>query len=328
MGITASDVLGPFITGGTQIIGQGMANRQNQRMARQQRDWNWEMQNRQNRFNLSMWNAANEYNTPAAQMERFKDAGLNPHLIYGKGTAGNTQPLRSADVKGYTRPEIKSITQGVDIFGDIYRQQNIRAQTENIKEQSETQKTQQDVNTANALLLNNKAIGELFRSGSDMISYKQKHMLFDTYIDTQKRTLEKLNQDIGINQINYEILEGTKKAKIDQAFADLKKTYESTKNLKESTQLLKLKGAYQTYQNKLASQGIYSSDNILFRQMAQGNSEMMMKVGGLVLGQAVLGLFPWSRAAKLGGTAIKGSRLGKYWQKAQKNREIKKLFKD
>jgi hypothetical protein len=31
----------------------------------------------------------NRYNAPAQQMQRFKDAGLNPHLIYSKGTSGN-----------------------------------------------------------------------------------------------------------------------------------------------------------------------------------------------------------------------------------------------
>lgn len=29
------------------------------------------------------------YNSPEAQMKRFKDAGLNPNLIYGQGTPGN-----------------------------------------------------------------------------------------------------------------------------------------------------------------------------------------------------------------------------------------------
>lgn len=31
----------------------------------------------------------NEYNTPAAQMQRFAEAGLNPNLIYGLGSNGN-----------------------------------------------------------------------------------------------------------------------------------------------------------------------------------------------------------------------------------------------
>jgi len=34
-------------------------------------------------------NQMNEYNTPAAQMQRYKDAGLNPNLIAGQISAGN-----------------------------------------------------------------------------------------------------------------------------------------------------------------------------------------------------------------------------------------------
>lgn len=41
-----------------------------------------------------------EYNTPANQMKRFQDAGLNPHLIYGQGTPGNqSQPVKHADIR-------------------------------------------------------------------------------------------------------------------------------------------------------------------------------------------------------------------------------------
>lgn len=38
---------------------------------------------------VEMWNMQNQYNTPEAQMNRYKNAGLNPHLIYGQGTPGN-----------------------------------------------------------------------------------------------------------------------------------------------------------------------------------------------------------------------------------------------
>lgn len=39
--------------------------------------------------NVEMWNMQNEYNSPAAQMERLKAAGLNPNLMYSMGNAGN-----------------------------------------------------------------------------------------------------------------------------------------------------------------------------------------------------------------------------------------------
>lgn len=43
----------------------------------------------QNQYNLDMWNLQNEYNSPAAQMRRYQEAGLNPALMYGQVTPGN-----------------------------------------------------------------------------------------------------------------------------------------------------------------------------------------------------------------------------------------------
>lgn len=38
---------------------------------------------------VAMWHMQNAYNSPSEQMKRFGAAGLNPHLIYGQGSAGN-----------------------------------------------------------------------------------------------------------------------------------------------------------------------------------------------------------------------------------------------
>lgn len=69
----------------------------------------WE--NHQNRlFALDMWNRTNDYNTPMMQMQRFAQAGLNPHLIYGQGTHGNAQmastPMGKAPVHSRTSPNL------------------------------------------------------------------------------------------------------------------------------------------------------------------------------------------------------------------------------
>lgn len=42
-------------------------------------------------LNKQQWEAENEYNSPVAQMQRLKEAGLNPNLVYGNGSvSGNT----------------------------------------------------------------------------------------------------------------------------------------------------------------------------------------------------------------------------------------------
>jgi len=44
--------------------------------------------NQQKRDNVEFWNMQNAYNSPEAQMGRFKAAGLNPNLIYGQQNTG------------------------------------------------------------------------------------------------------------------------------------------------------------------------------------------------------------------------------------------------
>lgn len=46
---------------------------------------NARLQREQNEHNLQLWNLNNEYNSPIQQMQRLKDAGLNPDMMYGQG---------------------------------------------------------------------------------------------------------------------------------------------------------------------------------------------------------------------------------------------------
>lgn len=56
--------------------------------------------------NKEMWNLANQYNTPEMQMNRLKEAGLNPHLVYGNGSVtGNT----STQTPKYQAPNIQRL---------------------------------------------------------------------------------------------------------------------------------------------------------------------------------------------------------------------------
>lgn len=43
---------------------------------------------KQRQFEIDQQNKANEYNSPKAQMDRFKNANLNPNLIYGSSPSG------------------------------------------------------------------------------------------------------------------------------------------------------------------------------------------------------------------------------------------------
>ena len=56
-----------------------------------QKDAQKELMDHQFELNQRQWAAENEYNSPGAQMQRLKSAGLNPNLVYGSGAVtGNT----------------------------------------------------------------------------------------------------------------------------------------------------------------------------------------------------------------------------------------------
>lgn len=51
------------------------------------REWQAAQADKQNAWNLEMWNRQNQYNSPIEQMARLKAAGLNPDLMYSNGNA-------------------------------------------------------------------------------------------------------------------------------------------------------------------------------------------------------------------------------------------------
>lgn len=60
------------------------------------RDWNLNLAKQQNSWNLAQWNRENAYNSPAAQMARYKAAGLNPDLMYGQQNLAAASPEMTA----------------------------------------------------------------------------------------------------------------------------------------------------------------------------------------------------------------------------------------
>ena len=60
------------------LLGQGLSYKKQKALAKYQYD-----------LNMQAWREQTAYNTPAAQMQRLVDAGLNPNLVYGNGNVAN-----------------------------------------------------------------------------------------------------------------------------------------------------------------------------------------------------------------------------------------------
>lgn len=57
--------------------------------AKQQFEYNKQLSSLQNQYNIDMWKMQADYNSPASQMQRFKQAGINPYLAVGNISGGN-----------------------------------------------------------------------------------------------------------------------------------------------------------------------------------------------------------------------------------------------
>ena len=86
--------LGSAAIGGISgILSGNSANKANLQAVRETNKANAELAKYNWQQQVDMWNAQNAYNTPSAQMQRYSAAGLNPHLIYGQGSNGNSSSI-------------------------------------------------------------------------------------------------------------------------------------------------------------------------------------------------------------------------------------------
>lgn len=69
------------------LIGQNKSYKNNKKLLAQQNEYNLNMAELAYQRDLDMWNRQNAYNSPAEQVQRLIDAGLNPNLMYGNGSA-------------------------------------------------------------------------------------------------------------------------------------------------------------------------------------------------------------------------------------------------
>lgn len=96
----------PVIAAGANLLGQAFSSiygaKSTERQNAASQAFSREMYERQRRDSLSDWATQNEYNSPKAQMARYREAGLNPNLIYGSGqsaSSGQAQTPRSSTVE-------------------------------------------------------------------------------------------------------------------------------------------------------------------------------------------------------------------------------------
>ena len=134
-----------------------------------------------------MYNLNNAYNTPAMQMQRYKEAGLNPHLIYGQGNSGNgtVNPLTTQEAP---KSNFADITQ------NYIANRTQQAQVDNMKKALEVQ-------DADIALKNAQSVNALSGSAMTDQQREQAATLFDTVTSQAKANLGVTTQQLETGEI-------------------------------------------------------------------------------------------------------------------------------
>lgn len=132
-GWTSSDTAAAaqVISAGINYASAAGANRKGRR-------WAEDMYARQRTDALADWAMQNDYNSPAAQMKRLKEAGLNPNLVYGDGAKMASSVVKSSS-EGSWRPQSPSLDLA-PAMSTLFQQiqlRNTEQQTDNLKAQKE-----------------------------------------------------------------------------------------------------------------------------------------------------------------------------------------------
>lgn len=246
--LTASNVAATGMQGLLQYLLQKYTHKQN-----------IEMQDRAHAQNLDMWNLANVYNLPENQMQRLRDAGLNPMLMQGGGVSGNVAgeiPKYQAPVADY-RQNIP-LTETLSMYN---RFKTDAAQRDMIKEQTDYYK--------------NKAITEGFASANmqlrnlrDKLDYRKASTLEQNFYDVAKLNLENLQQELLMRKSNLQKnalhmdLLGRQSVLADYQAEHLKGRIDL---LPMQGQLMAEQISHGRFDNELRAQGINPNDPFIMR---------------------------------------------------------------
>lgn len=167
---------------GINALAQTSTNNANIRFAR-------ETNRQQRQWALDDWERQNQYNSPAQQMLRFQQAGLNKNLIYGQ--TNEAQSVRSTNMEtpklDPIRLDTNALTQGVQ--DSLFNYQNYQSK-EKQNELLDAQISLVEYEKNKKIADTNKTIAQTPGAEADS---KVKSNTIDTAIATQQANLNRIN---------------------------------------------------------------------------------------------------------------------------------------
>lgn len=228
------------------------------------RKWAEEQYTKQRADALADWHMQNDYNSPAAQMKRYTDAGLNKNLVYGNNQNGPV--VRSTDTQSW-KPEAPQV--GRSVAGAA---QSFLASTD--LEMREAQTNNIKANNKNILLDSLLKAGQLTQLGvqtemSQMQLQKLKnHAMLELQsaalnVEKQKADIDQTKANTGYTLQQTELTAASNAQSISESIerinnlrAQNAQTKAQTDNIHQQTKNLKQDEAVKKLDAKLAEAGI------------------------------------------------------------------------
>ena len=225
----------------------------------------------QRRDSLADWKMQNDYNSPQMQMQRFKEAGLNPNLIYKQ--TNEAAPVRSTN---YDTPKFNAPTPDLNMIGAVMGQNaDIKlkeAQTNNLSKQNTV--IEQD-----ALLRQAQTAGEIARTTANSDANRRANELQKYSLQAAEQNLRKTDVDISKTKLDMllgfrndwrQTLANSKSleeanARIASMAIQNAKTRQEKNQIIQFTENLKKDGTLKQLDIDLRRLGIMPSDNIAAR---------------------------------------------------------------
>lgn len=238
---------------------QAIQNKSNRR-------WQEKMYQWQRNAALTDWQMQNEYNTPAAQMQRLKDAGLNPHLVYGNGVQASNSDMPRGATPGSPAQDAPQFDTG-SVLGAYLNTSINQAQTDNLK-------AQKTVTEMEAILKGAQTLQTLMSTDKTKFDLELNQELRQTTIDAAKSNLQKLAADIDKTKADtqYTLDQNMRQAqlqpatiqKVQQEIINMQKqnelTSEQMKEIQERINNMVKDGRLKDIEINLRKQGINPND--------------------------------------------------------------------
>lgn len=253
----------PVLFAAASAVGQWISSRSSRKQAQETNKANLELAKYGNQADRMAVAEQNAYNTPSAQLQRFQDAGLNPALIYGSGSAGGGNqasapkfdtPRADMHFQPFQLPEVLSQYQNWQM--NVAQTDNVKAQTENIRARTQT---------------------EAMRN--ILTDIQGKSQAFDLDTKDMLRPYNLQAKELDVRQKGLNLNQSIQRLKLmsQQELINNLEQHAKERNLRTidlAQEKMAAETLYLKYRNEWAKEGITGSDNpiirVLTRMMIQG----------------------------------------------------------